>query len=221
MAKKRPSKSWLHDHIRDPYVKLAQKDGYRTRAAYKLKEIDEQDKLLRPGQIVVDLGAAPGGWSQYARRKLAICKDNAAGGIGGAIIAVDILPMEPIADVRFIQGDFLDEAVLRQLEKMLGGNKADLVISDMAPNLSGIPIADAMRIINLSEQALGFAVRHLRKDGALLLKCFQGSGYSQIVEQFKRHFKKVAARKPDASRGKSAETFILGKNLKNPQSLIR
>jgi 23S rRNA (uridine2552-2'-O)-methyltransferase len=219
MAKNRFNQSWLHDHINDPYVKLAQREGYRARAAYKLKEIDEQDKLIRAGQVIVDLGSAPGSWSQYARNKLAQgSRRDAAreGGIDGTIIALDILPMEPIADVHFIQGDFREESVLQQLEEVVGDRQVDLVISDMAPNLSGVAVADAARIEHICDLALEFSQAHLKPEGALLVKCFHGSGYSQIVEKFKRQFKTVAARKPKASRDKSAETFILGKFLKRP-----
>jgi 23S rRNA (uridine2552-2'-O)-methyltransferase len=216
MAKNRFNQSWLHDHINDPYVKLAQREGYRARAAYKLKEIDEQDKLIRPGQVIVDLGSAPGSWSQYARNKLALGNRKTEGGIDGTIIALDILPMEPVADVHFLQGDFRDDALLDQLDELVGERAVDLVISDMAPNLSGVASADAARIEHLCDLALEFAQNHLKPDGALLVKCFHGSGYSQIVEKFKRQFKVVAARKPKASRDKSAETFILGKMLKTP-----
>ncbi|MDE2287507.1 MAG: RlmE family RNA methyltransferase [Burkholderiales bacterium] len=216
MAKNRFNQSWLHDHINDPYVKMAQRDGYRARAAYKLKEIDEQDKLIRPGQVIVDLGSAPGSWSQYARNKLAAGKNRVEGGIDGTIIALDLLPMAPVADVHFIQGDFRDDEVLGRLEEILGERQVDLVLSDMAPNLSGVAVADAARVEHICDLALEFSQRHLKPEGALLVKCFHGSGYSQIVEKFKRQFKVVAPRKPKASRDKSAETFILGKNLKNP-----
>ncbi|UXC37129.1 RlmE family RNA methyltransferase [Cupriavidus gilardii] len=220
MAKNKFRQSWLHDHINDPYVKLAQREGYRARAAYKLKEIDEQDKLIQPGQVIVDLGAAPGSWSQYVRNKLAASPRAREGHIDGAVVAIDLLPMEPVADVTFIQGDFRDEEVFRQLETIVleasGGNKIDLVLSDMAPNLSGVASADAARIEYLCDLALEFAQAHLKPDGALLVKCFHGSGYSQIVEKFKRQFKVVAKRKPKASRDKSSETFILGRHLKLP-----
>ena len=220
MAKNRFNQSWLHDHINDPYVKMAQREGYRARAAYKLKEIDEQDKLIRPGMVFVDLGAAPGSWSQYARNKLAVGAkrdEQRQGGIDGTIIALDILPMEPIADVQFLQGDFREDDVLAQLEQLVGGRPVDLVISDMAPNLSGVASADAARIEHVCDLALEFSQNHLRPEGALLVKCFHGSGYSQIVEKFKQQFKVVAARKPKASRDKSSETFILGKHLKRPR----
>ncbi|MEM5311769.1 RlmE family RNA methyltransferase [Paraburkholderia sp. JHI869] len=220
MAKNRFNQSWLHDHINDPYVKMAQREGYRARAAYKLKEIDEQDKLIRPGMVIVDLGAAPGSWSQYARNKLAQSTkrdDERQGGIDGTIIALDLLPMEPISDVQFLQGDFREDEVLGQLEELVGGRPVDLVISDMAPNLSGVASADAARIEHVCDLALEFSQNHLKPDGALLVKCFHGSGYSQIVEKFKQQFKVVAARKPKASRDKSSETFILGKHLKRPR----
>ncbi|BAN23687.1 ribosomal RNA large subunit methyltransferase E [Caballeronia insecticola] len=219
MAKNRFSHSWLHDHINDPYVKMAQREGYRARAAYKLKEIDEQDKLIKPGQVIVDLGSTPGSWSQYARNKLAQSQKRDAqreGGIDGTIIALDILPMEPIADVTFIQGDFREDDVLAKLDEIVGDRQVDLVISDMAPNLSGVASADAARIEHLCDLALEFAQNHLKPDGALLVKCFHGSGYSQIVEKFKQQFKVVAPRKPKASRDKSSETFILGRRLKHP-----
>ena len=219
-SKNKFNQSWLHDHMNDPYVKLAQREGYRARAAYKLKEIDEQDKLIHPGQVIVDLGAAPGSWSQYARNKLADSPRAKDGRIDGAIIAIDLLPMEPVADVTFIQGDFRDDAVYRQLEETVlaasGGSKVDLVLSDMAPNLSGVEAADAARIEHICELALEFAQAHLKPDGALLVKCFHGSGYSQIVKRFKDQFKVVAPRKPKASRDKSSETFILGRYLKTP-----
>ncbi|AJG20118.1 MULTISPECIES: RlmE family RNA methyltransferase [Cupriavidus] len=219
MAKNKFNQAWLHDHINDPYVKLAQREGYRARAAYKLKEIDEQDKLIRPGQVIVDLGAAPGSWSQYARNKLAASSRAKDGGIDGAVIAIDLLPMEAVADVTFIQGDFREEDVFRQLEEIVlqasGGAKIDLVLSDMAPNLSGVAFADAARIDYLCDLALEFAQAHLKPEGSLLVKCFHGSGYSQIVEKFKRQFKVVAKRKPKASRDKSSETFILGRFLKS------
>lgn len=220
MAKNKFNQSWLHDHINDPYVKLAQREGYRARAAYKLKEIDEQDKLIKPGQVIVDLGSAPGSWSQYVRNKLAASPRAKDGRIDGAIVAIDILPMEAIADVTFIQGDFREDEVFRQLEEIVlevsGGGKVDLVLSDMAPNLSGVASADAARMEHIAELAVEFAMAHLKPEGALLIKCFHGSGYSQIVEMFKRHFKIVAPRKPKASRGKSSETFLLGRQLKHP-----
>ena len=226
MAKNKSNQSWLHDHINDPYVKLAQKHGYRARAAYKLKEIDEHDKLIRPGQVIVDLGAAPGSWSQYAREKLGSARKEGAERIRGRIIAVDLVPIDPIDGVIFIQGDFRDDEVAAQLEQCLaaeiaasvGGRCVDLVLSYMAPNLSGVEIADAARMQHVAELALEFAQKHLKPTGTLLVKAFHGSGYSQIVEDFKRRFVMVAARKPKASRDRSAETFILGRGLKKPSS---
>lgn len=213
MAKKKLNKNWLHDHINDPYVKQAQKEGYRARAVYKLKEIDEDEKLIKPGQIIVDLGSTPGSWSQYARNKLA---GATGGGINGTIIGLDMLPMEPIADVHFIQGDFREEEVLVQLEQVLNGRKVDLVLSDMAPNLSGIAVADAARVQDIIDLAVDFAQHHMKPSGSLLVKCFNGSGYNYLVEKFKQEFKTVTQKKPKASRDKSSEVFLLGKTLKNP-----
>ena len=218
MAKNKFNTAWLHDHINDPYVKLAQKHGYRARAAFKLKEIDEADRLIRRGDVVIDLGSAPGSWSQYVREKL----KTAGGGIDGRIVALDLLPMEPIADVDFFLGDFREEDVLRQLEARLAdliatsadGRCVDLVLSDMAPNLSGVGLADAARMQHVIELATDFAVRFLKPKGALLVKAFHGSGYSQIVEALKREFTVVAPRKPKASRDRSSETFILARGLK-------
>ena len=212
MAKNKFNKEWLYDHINDPFVKLAQREGYRARAAYKLKEIDETDKLIKPEQIIVDLGCAPGSWAQYVRSKLA---GKEGGGIRGTIIGLDMLPMEPIANVHFIQGDFRDEEILQQLETVLAGRKVDLVLSDMAPNLSGVATADAARMEDLIDLAIEFSKAHMKPSGTLLVKCFNSTGYSQLVEKFKSEFKSVASRKPKASRGKSSETFLLGKALKN------
>src|SRR6478672_2774817 len=213
MAKNRFNKNWIHDHINDPYVKLAQKEGYRARAAYKLKEIDESEKLIRPGQVIVDLGCTPGSWSQYARNKLA---GKEGGGIHGTIIGLDMLPMDAIADVHFIQGDFREEEVLRQLEEVLQGRKVDLVLSDMAPNLSGVAVTDAARVEHIIDLAIEFAQAHMKPSGALLVKCFNGPGYTQLLEKFRQEFKTVASKKPKASRDKSSEIFLLGKILKNP-----
>ena len=211
---KRVNKAWLNDHVNDPYVKMAQKDGYRARAAYKLKEIDEALGLVKPGQLVVDLGSAPGAWSQYLRRRMAP-QGAAVGELNGTLIALDLLPMEPIEGVTFIQGDFHEEAVLSQLEALVGGRPADLVVSDMAPNLSGIESSDAARIANLVELALDFSRRHLRPEGALVVKVFHGSGYSQLVKLFKDSFRVVKPIKPKASRDRSSETFLVGIGLKN------
>ena len=210
---KKVNKAWLNDHLNDPYVKLAQKDGYRARAAYKLKEIDEAMGLVRPGMRVVDLGSTPGAWSQYLRRRLAP-SGAAVGALHGAIVALDILPMEPVEGVTFLQGDFREDAVLAQLSEAVGGQPLDLVVSDMAPNLSGIESSDAARIAHLVELALEFAAAHLKPDGALVVKLFHGSGYSQLVKLFKQRFRVVKPIKPKASRDKSSETFLVGIGLK-------
>lgn len=209
-AKKNKSNaSWVHAHINDPYVKMAQKDGYRARAAYKLKEIDDEYHLIKSGMVIVDLGSTPGSWSQIAREKL-----TSKGQMNGRVIALDLLPMEPIADVDFILGDFREDDVLAQLQNLLGSAKVDLVLSDMAPNLSGIASVDAARIEHISELALDFAQHHLQANGALLIKTFHGGAYDGIVKQFRALFKQVHIRKPKASRAHSAETFILGRGLK-------
>lgn len=215
---KKVNKAWLHDHMNDPYVKLAQREGYRARAAYKLKEIDETLQLLKPGQLVVDLGAVPGAWSQYVRRKFAP-KDAGAGGaavgqLNGTIIALDVLAFEPIEGVAFLQGDFREDEVLQRLVAELRGRPVDVVLSDMAPNLSGIESSDAARIAHLVELAVEFSIRHLAPQGALVCKVFHGSGYSQLVKLFKTTFRVVKPIKPKASRDKSAETFLVGIGLK-------
>jgi 23S rRNA (uridine2552-2'-O)-methyltransferase len=214
MAKNKLNKNWLHDHINDPFVKLAQKEGYRARAVYKLKEIDESEKLIKPGQVIVDLGCTPGSWSQYVRNKLA---GQAGGGIHGTIIGLDMLPMEPIADVHFIQGDFQEQVVLDQLETLLAGRQVDLVLSDIAPNLSGIAITDAARVEHIIDLAIEFTLAHMKPNGALLVKCFNGTGYNEILAKFRETFKTVIHKKPKASRDKSSEVFLLGKNLKTRQ----
>ena len=217
---KKVNKAWLHDHMNDTYVKLAQKEGYRARAAYKLKEIDEELKLIHPGQLVVDLGAAPGAWSQYVRRKFAPRETGsggaAVGELNGTIIALDILPFEPIEGVICLQGDFREDAVLAQLHELVGGRPVDVVVSDMAPNLSGIESSDAARMEHLVELAVEFAQNHLTPNGALVSKVFHGSGHSQLVEMFKKTFRVVKPIKPKASRDRSSETFLVGIGLKNP-----
>lgn len=212
---KKVNKAWLNDHVNDPYVKLAQREGYRARAAYKLKEIDEALRLIRPGHVVVDLGAAPGAWSQYVRRRLAP-GGAAVGALDGSIVALDLLPMEPVEGVTFLQGDFREEDTLARLREALGGRAVDVVVSDMAPNLSGIASADAARIAHLIELAVDFAQNHLRPEGALVAKVFHGSGYSQLVKLFKDTFKVAKPIKPKASRDRSAETFLVGIGLKKP-----
>ena len=211
---KKVNKAWLSDHLNDPYVKLAQKEGYRARAAYKLKEIDETLKLIQPGHRVVDLGSTPGAWSQYVRRRLSP-EGAAVGALNGTIVALDILPMEPIEGVQFLQGDFREDAVLAQLSDAVGGQPVDVVVSDMAPNLSGVESSDAARIAHLVELAVDFSQNHLKPDGALVVKMFHGSGYSQLVKLFKETFKVVKPIKPKASRDKSSETFLVGIGLKH------
>ncbi|MFD0668567.1 RlmE family RNA methyltransferase [Ramlibacter sp. MAHUQ-53] len=213
---KKVNKAWLNDHVNDPWVKLAQKEGYRARAAYKLREIDETLGLIKPGHLVVDLGSTPGAWSQYVRRRLSP-SGAAVGELNGTIIALDILPMEPIEGVTFLQGDFREPEVLQRLEEAVGGRKADVVVSDMAPNLSGIETSDAARISHLVELAVEFAQAHLKPEGALVTKVFHGSGYSQLVKLFKETFRVVKPLKPKASRDKSSETFLVGIGLKAPR----
>jgi 23S rRNA (uridine2552-2'-O)-methyltransferase len=210
---KKVNKAWLNNQANDPYVKWAKRDGYRSRAAYKLKEIDESLKLLRPGQVVVDLGAVPGAWSQYLRRKFAP-EGAAVGALKGSIIALDLLDFEPIEGVLFIKGDFREDAVSAQLVQALEGRPVDVVLSDMAPNLSGIESSDAARISHLVELAVEFCIHHLKPDGALVCKVFHGSGYSPLVALFKEHFRVVKPIKPKASRDKSSETFLVGMGLK-------
>ena len=211
---KKVNKTWLNDHVNDTYVKLAQKEGYRARAAYKLKEIDEQLSLVKPGNVVVDLGCAPGAWCQYLRRRMSPT-GAAAGTLNGTIIGLDILTMEPVEGVTFIQGDFREEEVLAQLEAALEGRIVDVVVSDMAPNLSGIESTDATRIAHLIELAVDFAQKPLKDDGALVVKLFHGSGYSDLVTLFKSTFRVVKPIKPKASRDKSSETFLVGMGVKS------
>jgi 23S rRNA (uridine2552-2'-O)-methyltransferase len=211
------NKAWLHEHINDTYVKLAKKEGYRARAAYKLKEIDETLGLIRPGDLVVDLGSTPGAWSQYVRRKLSPA-GAAAGQLNGRIVALDMLPMDPIEGVHFIIGDFREPAVLQLLEQALDfgtrPGKVDVVISDMAPNLSGIGSADAARISDLVELAVEFSSRHLAPEGALVVKLFHGGAYDPMVKLFNDTFRVVKRFKPKASRPGSSETFLVGRGLK-------
>jgi 23S rRNA (uridine2552-2'-O)-methyltransferase len=211
------NRAWLNDHVNDTYVKLAQKDGYRARAAYKLQEIDDTLHLVKPGQTIVDLGSAPGAWSQYVRRKMSHKvgpKGEQVTELSGRIIALDMLPMEPVDGVVFIQGDIGDDAVLAQLTEQMQGQRADLVISDMAPNLSGISSADAARIEHLVELALEFAQNHLKPEGALVAKVFHGGSYDALALRFREVFKTVKRIKPKASRDRSSETFLVGLQLK-------
>lgn len=200
MKPSKTSKQWMREHINDPFVQLAQKEGYRSRAAYKLLEIDAKDHLLKPGMVVVDLGATPGGWSQIAAHKV---------GQSGKVIGLDLLPLDPIAGVDFIQGDFRDDAVLKQLEELLQGRPVGLVISDMAPNISGIVSADQARAMYLAELAMEFALEHLKPDGSFLVKVFQGAGFEDYLKLMRASFVKVATRKPKASRDRSSELYLL------------
>ncbi len=213
VTSKKVNKAWLHDHINDPYVKLAGREGYRARAAYKLKEIDETLHLIRPGHLVVDLGSTPGAWSQYIRRRLAP-EGAAAGDLNGCIIALDLLPMEPIEGVTFIQGDFREAQSVAQLEQVMAGRRADIVVSDMAPNLSGIASADAARVEYLVELAIEFAQNHMKPQGTLVAKVFHGASYNAVVGRFKTAFQTVKPFKPKASRDRSSETFLVGTGLK-------
>ena len=210
---KKLNKNWLNAHLNDPYVQAAQKDGYRARAAYKLKEIDETFKLIRPGHVVVDLGSTPGAWSQYVRRRLSPT-GAAVGALNGTIIALDLLPMEPIEGVHFIQGDFREESVLAQLQEVVQDRPVDLVVSDMAPNLSGNSTTDGARVELLIELAVDFAINHLKPEGALVAKVFHGPGYDDLIKLFRAHFKQVKPLKPKSSRDKSSETFLIGIGLK-------
>ena len=203
--KHRFGRNWMNEHVNDSYVKKAKKQGYRARSAFKLEEIDKKYKLLRPGLNVVDLGAAPGGWCQYARTRLGK-KDN--------LIAVDLLPIKPIDGVEIIQGDFTDQEIRERISLMLEKQPVDLVISDMAPNISGIALADQARSIGLAESVLDWSCSVLAKDGALLMKVFQGSGFDQLRQEILKHFQSVITRKPDASRSRSSEVYLLARKFK-------
>lgn len=202
MKRTRTSKAWMREHVNDPYVQQAKKEGYRSRAAFKLMEIDERDRLFRPGMTVVDLGATPGGWSQLAAKKVMP---------GGALIALDVLPMEPLPGVAFLQGDFREDATLAALNELLAGKGVDLVISDMAPNISGIGVSDQARSMHLAELALEFAARTLKPGGSFLVKVFQGEGFDSFLLEMRKTFVQVVVRKPKASRDRSTETYLLGK----------
>ena len=204
MKRTKTSKAWMMEHVTDPYVQLAKHEGYRSRASYKLLEIIERDHLLKPGMRVVDLGATPGGWSQVVAQKLAG---------QGKVIALDLLEMVPLAGVTFIQGDFREDTVLVELVKALDGRPVDLVISDMAPNLSGVGLVDQARAMHLAELALEFALQHLKPGGSFLVKVFQGDGFDEYIRTMRGHFRQVATRKPKASRGRTNETFLLAKDL--------
>lgn len=200
MARSKSSSRWLREHFNDPFVKRAKAEGWRSRAVFKLEELIERDRLLKPGMVVVDLGAAPGGWSQVARQRL---------GDRGRVIALDILPMQGIGGVEFIQGDFREEGVLEQLQALLGGAPVDLVLSDMAPNLSGMSAVDQPRSMHLVELAEEFAAAHLREGGAFLAKVFQGEGFDDLVRRLRGNYARVSMRKPRASRARSPEVYAL------------
>jgi len=205
MKRTRTSNAWLREHVNDTYVQRARAEGYRSRASFKLMEIDDKDHLIRSGEVVVDLGATPGGWSQVVAKKM---KGK------GRVIALDLLEMEPLLGVDFIQGDFREENVLQQVERMLAGEKVGLVLSDMAPNMSGILLSDQARVMHLAELGLEFSRNWLKPDGAFLVKVFQGYGFDEFVREMRNVFKTVSSRKPDASRDRSAELYLLGKGLK-------
>ena len=200
--RQKKSNEWMRQHVDDPYVQKAQAGGWRSRAVFKLMEIDEQDRLIRPGMTVVDLGATPGSWCQYAARRIQP---------DGKLIALDLLPMTLLAGVEFIQGDFREEATLHQLEAALAGRQVDLVLSDMAPNMSGISVSDAARVEHLAELALDFAQHHLKPGGDMLIKIFQGAGFTELRRDFSATFRSLQIRKPAASRDRSAETYFLAR----------
>jgi 23S rRNA (uridine2552-2'-O)-methyltransferase len=205
MARSKSSARWLDEHVNDPFVKQAQKDGYRSRASYKLLAINEKDKLIRPGMLVIDLGSAPGGWSQVASKLV---------GTGGKVIASDILPMDSLPDVEFIQGDFTEDNVFEQILQAINDNPVDVVISDMAPNLSGIATADQAASIYLIELALDMAQQVLKPKGSFIAKAFQGEGYEAFVKEVRNHFDTVVIRKPEASRSRSREVYVVGKGFR-------
>ena len=205
MKRTRTSKAWMREHVNDTYVQLARKEGWRSRAAFKLMEIDDKDKLLRRGEVVVDLGATPGGWSQVAVQRV---------GDGGMVFALDLLEMAPIHGVHFIKGDFREDAVLEQLEALLGERRVGLVMSDMAPNMSGVPLVDQARVMHLAELGLEFSRAHLKPDGAFLVKVFQGTDYEAFLRSMREAFCSVVVRKPDASRDRSPELYLLGRVLR-------
>jgi 23S rRNA (uridine2552-2'-O)-methyltransferase len=210
MKKSASSRQWLRRHVNDPYVQRSKREGYRSRSAYKLTEIDEKDQLLEPGQVVVDLGAAPGGWSQVAAQRI---------GAKGAVVAIDLLEMDAVRGVDFIQGDFTRGSGLKAVQAALAGRRADVVLSDMAPNMSGISVSDQARSMELAEAARDFALLHLQDDGVFLVKVFQGAGYDDYLKSLRAAFRKVVVRKPQASRDESAEQYLLARALKVPKPI--
>ncbi len=211
MANARPknSRDWVQRHLNDPFVKKAQEEGYRSRAVYKLQEIDAREGFLKPGAVIVDLGSAPGGWSQLAIKKV---------GSKGKVVAIDLLPMDPISGVIFIQADFSEEAGLNAVIAELEGKPVDLVISDMSPNMTGIPLTDQARLFNLGEMAMDFAVKFLQPNGVFIVKVFQGAGFEPYVKLLRRNFQHVSAKKPDASRDESREVYMVAKAVRNVPS---
>lgn len=205
MKKSHSSKQWLKRHVNDPYVQRSKREGYRSRSAYKLTEIDERDRILKAGLTVVDLGAAPGGWSQVAAKRV---------GAAGKVIAIDLLEMEPVPGVEFVRGDFTTRKGLEEVARRLEGRGADVVLSDMAPNMSGIAMSDQARSMELAEAARDFALLHLKRHGMLLVKIFQGAGYDDYLKSLRGAFEKVVVRKPAASRDESAEQYLLARGLK-------
>lgn len=205
MAKSKSSRRWLDRHVNDPYVKQSLRDGYRSRAAYKLLELQEKERILQPGTRVLDLGAAPGSWSQIARRLV---------GTTGCVIALDLLPLEPLPEVQFIQGDFREEAVLAQLRELIGNQRLDVVLSDMAPNITGTTVVDQARMVYLLELALALAQEQLKPNGALILKAFQGEGFDTFLHDLRGSFTRVAQRKPLASRAESREIYLVARGFK-------
>lgn len=205
VKKNKTTKSWITEHVNDAYVQRARAEGWRSRAAFKLTEVDDQDKLLSPGMTVVDLGSAPGSWSQVAAKRVSP---------GGRLIALDLLPMEAVHGVEFIQGDFREAEVLQQLTDILTGRQVDLVLSDMAPNMSGIGVVDQARVMLLAELTLEFCELHLKKGGDLLVKVFQGDGFMELRRDLQQKFQTLQMRKPAASRNRSAEIYLLARNKK-------
>jgi 23S rRNA (uridine2552-2'-O)-methyltransferase len=205
MARSKSSKGWLREHVTDPYVRRARSEGFRSRAAYKLQQMAGRDRLFGPGMIVVDLGAAPGGWSQIAATAVAP---------RGRVIAVDLLEMDALPDVTLVQGDFGDEAVVSSLERQLHGKQVDIVLSDMAPNISGVASADQARAMALAELALEFALKHLKPQGKFLVKAFHGAAFEELLRKMRQRFLKVVIRKPEASRSRSSEVYLLGTGVK-------
>jgi 23S rRNA (uridine2552-2'-O)-methyltransferase len=205
MARTKSGRPWMREHVTDPYVKRARAEGYRSRAAFKLQQIALRDRLFRPGMTVVDLGSAPGGWSQIAARAVAP---------GGRVIALDVLESPALPGVTFVRGDFREPATVARLEQALGGKPVDLVLSDMAPNISGIASADQAQMAELAELAFEFGVNHLKPQGNFLVKTFQGPGFNEFLKAMRRHFRQVLVRKPEASRSRSSEVYLLAKDLR-------